>query len=475
MTFTRDHPTFALALTSLALVLGLTNCGGSSSGKAPEDGEVVLVLLIDTLRRDALGCYGREGADTPRMDQLSAEGIRFEQAISSSGWTLPAVASLLTGTWPSLHKATGHITRMTPITEDLPVAAQVFKDGGYKTLGFVNAAFLSPLLGLGRGFDVFDHQHAYNKEIRRADETVDAALGAIHDAPGEKLFVLVHLFDAHLDYDAPPPYRYQFTDGRETPPAPLPMRAVRALGKHPAQVDADYVRELYQGEVAFMDRAVGRLVDGLKELGVWDSTTFVLTSDHGEEFWDHDDFEHGHTLYDELIRVPLIVRLPGAEAAGQVVDDQVRVLDVMPTLFERAGLATPVSFEGRSLAPLFTGQPDAPRIAFSQGTLYGSDRLSWRTERYHFILDRAADAARPFELYDWTVDPAEQHDLVQEEPKLAAKLKRELGAFFGDLEQRAKFISTPELTSVHPNDIKKYEDSINSLGYTGRDEEDEEE
>jgi len=464
----------ALLITGLGLLLGLTGCSNSQeSATSAGDGEVVLVLLIDTLRRDALGSYGRENADTPRMDQLSAEGVRFEQAISSSGWTLPSVASLLTGTWPSLHKATGKVTRMTPITEDLPVAAEVFRDGGYKTLGFVNAAFLSPLLGLGRGFDVFDHRHAYNKEIRRADETVDAALGAIHAAPGEKLFVLVHLFDAHLDYDAPPPHRYQFTEGREKPAAPLPMQAVRALGSHPAQADADYVRGLYQGEVAFMDRAVGRLVDGLKEIGVWEITTFVLTSDHGEEFWDHDGFEHGHTLYDELIRVPLIVRLPGAAEAGRVVQEQVRVLDIMPTLFDRAGLETPASFAGSSLTPLLTGQPDKPRIAFSQGVLYGSDRLSWRTDRYHLLFDRAPDAQSPYELYDWTVDPHELHNLAAAQPELTQKLFRDLSAFHGDLEQRAKFISTPELTSVHPRDIAKYADSINSLGYTGRDEEDE--
>ena len=465
-----SSPRLRTALVASLLPLSLL---GSCTPAAPEDqGEVVLVLLIDTLRRDALGCYGLEGADTPRIDALASEGVRFDQAISASGWTLPSVASLLTGTWPTLHKATGKITRMTPITEDLPVASEVFAAAGYETLGFVNAAFLSPLLGLGRGFDLFDHRHAYNKEIRRADETVDAALGAIHERPGQKLFVLVHLFDAHLDYDAPEPYRYEFTEGRVDPPAPLAMQTVRALGDSPSEADAEYVRGLYQGEVAFIDRAVGRLVDGLQELGVWDRTTFVLTSDHGEEFWDHDGFEHGHTLYDELIRVPLLVRLPGAEEAGRVVPDQVRVLDVMPTLFDRAGLETPSSFAGRSFEPLLHGAADEPRIAFSQGTLYGSDKLSWRTEKYHLILDRAENAVRPYELYDWTLDPSEQQDLVQSEPELARQLLEQLRAFHGDLEERARFISTPELQSVHPKRIEKYLKSIESLGYTGREEAD---
>ncbi|MCB9915079.1 MAG: sulfatase [Planctomycetes bacterium] len=458
------------SLTS-ALLLALALAPGCTRAADPHDGELVVVVLVDTLRRDALGCYGRAGADTPRIDRLAAEGVRFDQAISASGWTLPSVASLLTGTWPTLHKATGKLTRMTPITEDLPVAAEVFHQAGWGTLAYVNAAFLSPLLGLNRGFDVFDHVHAFNKEIRRADATVDAALGGIAERPGQDLFVLVHLFDAHLDYDAPAPYTYEFTGGRTEPAAPLSMQACRALGDHPAQADVDHVRGLYQGEVAFVDRAVGRLVDGLRELGRWDRTTLVLTADHGEEFWDHHGFEHGHTLYDELIRVPLVVRLPGGVDGGRVVADQVRVLDVMPTLFELEGLEAPVSFAGRSLKPLLDGAADEPRIAFSQGTLYGSDKLSWRTAQYQLIQDRAPDAAKPFELYDWTVDPACQHDLAAEQPELVRRLYAELSAFHGDLEQRAKFLSTPEIKSLHPRDLAKYEASMRALGYTGRDEE----
>ena len=446
----------------------LTSCTGGSG--ADGEGEVLVVLLIDTLRRDSLGAYGSPDADTPRMDELAREGVVFDQAISASGWTLPAVASLLTGTWPTLHKATGKITRMTPITPDLPVAAEVFRDGGFETLAFVNAAFLSPLLGLDRGFDVFDHRHAYNKEIRRADETVDAALGAISQRRGKRLFVLVHIFDAHLDYDAPEPHSYQFTAGRQSPPIPLGMHSVRAMGDTPLQADADYVRGLYRGEVSFMDRAVGRLVDGLEELGLWDQTTFVLTSDHGEEFWDHDGFEHGHTLYDELIRVPLILRQADGSEAGRRVSDQVRVLDVLPTLFDIAGLETPPTFAGRPLQPLLHGESEEPRIAFSEGTLYGSDRLSWRTERYHLLFDRSPTATRALELYDWTADPTEQNDLAPSQPKLTQSLFGDLRRFHDNLTARATQLSTPELQNIHPRRIARMEASLQSLGYTGRDE-----
>ncbi len=459
-----------LTLAATLLSLGLASCGTSSEPE--QGGEVVLVLIVDTLRRDALGCYGREGAQTPNIDAIAAEGVRFDQAISSSGWTLPSVASLLTGAWPTMHKATGKSTRLTPITKDLPVAAEVFREGGYATIGFVNAAFLSPLLGLDRGFDEFDHVHAYNREIRRADETIDAALGEFAKRPGEKIFALVHVFDVHLDYDPPIGFRGPFTGGRNTPPVPLSARDCLAMAKDgapPVQADIDYMRGLYQGELAFVDRAVGRLVKGLTELGRWDETSFVLISDHGEEFWDHGGFEHGHTLYDELTRVPLLLRLPPDRAPlKHVVDAQVRTIDVMPTLFELAGVEAPTSFAGRSLMPLVLGEALPARPAFSQSTLYGANKLSWRSDPYQLIYDLAPDVEQPIELYNFRSDPQTLHDLADEEPELARRLHQELARFYNDLKKRAETISTPEITDMSPSNLKKYLDSIEALGYGGR-------
>ncbi len=463
------------ALFAACLAWSLGACGG---GEAPAEEELVLVLIVDTLRQDALGCYGREGAATPRIDAIAEEGVRFDQAISSSGWTLPSVASLLTGTWPTLHKATGKATRLTPITTDLPSAAEVFRDGGFATIGFANAAFLSPLLGLDRGFDLFDHRHAYNQEIRRADETIDAALGAIAERRGQRTFALVHVFDVHLDYDPPAGFADPFVAGRTEPPPPLSMRDCLEMardGAPPATKDVAYVRGLYQGEVAFVDRAVGRLVDGLDELGLWKKTTFVLLADHGEEFWDHGGFEHGHTLYDELIRVPLLLRLPPERRlGGLVIDEQVRTIDVMPTLFALSGLKSPASFAGESMLPILAGSPQAPRVAFSQSTLYGANKLSWRVDPYQLIYDLAADTEQPIELYDFRADPLTRDDLVASRPEVAKRLHQDLARFYNDLKQRAKSISTPKVEDMSPCHIHEYLESIESLGYAGRGEDEDE-
>ena len=457
--------------------LGLFACGGDPPG--PEENDLVVILIVDTLRQDALGCYGRENARTPRIDALAAGGTRFDQAISSSGWTLPSVASLLTGTWPAMHKATGKSTLLTPITGDLPVAAEVFGQAGFTTIGLANAAFLSPLLGLDRGFDVFDHRHAYNREIRRADETFDTALGEIAAHSGEKIFALVHVFDVHLDYDPPQGFIEPFVNGRSDPPPPLSMFQCIEMGRKglgPLPADKRYMRGLYQGEVAFVDRAVGRFIDGLKELGRWSDTTLLLISDHGEEFWDHGGFEHGHTLFDELIRVPLIMHLPGGEArpgqsiAQSIIDTQVRSVDVMPTLFDMYNIEAPGSFVGESLLPLIAGKSRPAPPAFSQSTLYGADKLSWRVDPYQLIYDLAPDADPKYELYNFRTDPETIKDLALELPEVGENLHRDLARFYNDLKARAKGIRVPEVKNMSPSDVSKYLESIKVLGYSGREE-----
>ncbi len=472
----RQRPYF-LALGALLLSVA---CGGSEPERPRRpkgEAQLVVLLIVDTLRQDALGCYGREGADTTHIDALAAEGVRFDQAIATSGWTLPSVASMLTGTWPSMHKALGKVSRLTPISTELPVLAEIYRDAGWTTLGFANAAFLSPLLGLDRGFDVFDHEHAYNWDIRRADATVDTALSALDERSGEDVFLLLHLFDAHLDYDPPDGYLEPFVGARRTPEPPVSMKECLELRladgeAPPSAADLDYIRGVYQGEVAFVDRAVGRLIDGLRDLERWDRTSIVLTSDHGEEFWDHGGFEHGHTLYDELVRVPLIVRTPATvSAAVREVDPLVRTIDIAPTLLALSQLESPASFLGQSLVPHLTGGPiGAVQPAFSQSTLYGAEKMAWRTDEWCLIIDQAVEGPDGIELYDMQADPGQRRNLVAERPGVRDQLVRAFQRFTRELQQRAASIATPEVQDMGPTTIKKYLESLDKLGYTGRDE-----
>jgi len=450
---------------SLGLVLGvvLLHLG---CPRAPERRASVFVLLLDTVRADALGCYGNLDGTTPHLDQIAAEGTLFTQAISTSGWTLPSVASLLTGTWPVIHGGIGKGVELRPIRDEVPTAAEVLGAAGFRTAAFANAAFFSPMLHLDRGFDLFDHRYTYNWNVRRADETVAAALAWVRANRDRQSFVIVHLFDPHLDYDPPPGYAERFTNRRRAPAPPLNLNACLAFERPgrvpPTGEDIAYLRGVYHGEIAFLDEQIGRFVAGLKAIGVYDDAAVVVVADHGEEFWDHGGFEHGHSLYDELVRVPLILKLPAwCRAVQPAVDRQVRIIDVMPTIFELLGVGLPDTFVGRSLIPLVQGLADEERPAMCESTLYGSDRVSWRTASHKYVVDLDPSAEKPEELYDWRNDPEELVDLAAKSSDLVLALRAELLAFYGKLRDQAEGMSVPDTVDLDPKKIQM----LRELGY----------
>jgi len=441
----------------LALLVAMASCGGDAAQRSVDPGETrtVAVVVVESLRRDALGCYGREGALTPRIDALAAEGARFEQAISASCWTLPSVGSLLTGTWPAVHKGMGKAPAVFAISEDVPLAAEVFREAGFGTLGFANSAYLSPLLGFDRGFDVYDHLHGYNETQRRAGATVEAALEAVAERPRQDLFLFIHLQDPHLDLDPPEEFITPFVGERRTPTPPLTLSECRFLAggdgeTTPSDEDIAYVRGLYQGEVAAVDAAVGRLVDGLEELGRWERTEFVLTAGQGTEFWTHRAFGHGYTLYDQVIRVPLVVRRPPSAAdAPRVLHHVVRTIDVMPTLFELSGIETGPTFDGRSLVGDLRGQvPRRLPPAFSQGTIGGAEKISWRNLEYHLIVTEREAGEVDMELFDLVVDPAEAMDVDRTRPEALQPLSVQLMNFTNELRMRSEAIPPTEIQDL---------------------------
>ena len=433
----------------------------------------IILVVVDTLRADALGCYGHAAAHTPAIDAFAAESVQFSDAVSSSGWTLPSVGSLLTGVWPSLHKATGKVSLLRPISPDIPTAAELLVDEGYRTLGFANAAYLSPLLGLDRGFQVFDHKHAYNQDVRRADQTVSDAIKALEEQGSDaSTFLLVHLFDSHLDYDPLPEDLARATAGLSGPAPPLSLKGCTELAQDepPTEELQAWVRAVYDAEVSAVDRAFARLRASLEAQGMWDEAIVILTADHGEEFWDHGDFEHGHTLFSELIHVPLIVKAPNSAGLKPLVTDaQVRVLDTLPTIFELCDLEQPDTFSGRSLLPLMRGDSVEELPAFSEATLYGPEELSWRTERWHLILDLDKKRERPEILIDRDGDPAA--DVSELFPEITVELREELEVFVRKMQKEAKSIRPAEIENMGPTRVNEYIRSLESLGYSGSDRE----
>jgi arylsulfatase A-like enzyme len=462
----RKRPWVLAAIAVAVLVAGIVGIRVlNRPGPAPP---TVVVFLLDTVRRDAFGCYGHPDDPTPNIDAVAAEGIKFDQAVSPSGWTLPAVASMMTGTWPTVHGAMGRGVRLTTIRPELPMATEVIKEAGFETVGFANAAFVSPMVGMDRGFDLFDHRYSYNWDARNADETIDAAIAELRKRKTKPSFYFIHLFDAHLDYGAPAEYTERFTGGRNLPPTPLKLEAILDLQSGPdrrdppAAEDIRYVRGTYDAEVAFADANVGRFIDELKKLGLYDNSTIVITSDHGEEFWEHGGFEHGHTLYDELVVVPLVIKPPSAvETAERVVGSQVRLLDVMPTVFEFLSITKPTSFEGVSLVTYMTGETDDDLNALCESTLYGPMYIALRGPRYKYIqrLDATGDGGGA--LFDWRADPGETKDLSGDMPGVADELMAELVRWSSQNAARARNMSKPKVVDLSPARIRQ----LRSLGY----------
>jgi arylsulfatase A-like enzyme len=428
----------------------------------------VIVFVLDTLRRDTVGCYADRPEITPRIDAFAAGAVRFEQAVSTSGWTVPAIASLFTGAWPTVHGSMGKGLKITGFRKELPVVSELFKENGFGTVAFANSAFVSPALGVDRGFDIFDHNYGVNWDVRRADATVNAAISELHNRRDESTFYFIHLFDPHLDYDPPGRYATMYTGGRREPAPPLSLETVFELRtgadgtKPPVIDDQRYVRGVYEGEVSFMDAHVGRFIDELKKLGLYESATIVMLSDHGEEFWDHGGFEHGHTLYDELVTIPLLIKLPNDLAiTPRVVEPQVRLLDIMPTVFDVLGIDLPETFVGESLMPFIRGETKEDLPAYCESTLYGDSQIALRGPRYKYtvVLDREGENLGT--LYDWRNDPGETTDLSEQMPQIAETLRADLMEWHESNRAIAARMSELRPIDMHPERLKR----LRALGY----------
>lgn len=325
---------------------------------AAADAPNVLVLSIDTLRADRLGCYGYDRGTTPNLDKLAAQGVLFERAYSSAPWTLPSYASLFTALLPADHRA-GVVTEREDrfgtdekapkkttelLRPDVPTMAERAREQGYATAGF----YCNPYIGSGAGVDRgFDRWTRYQHGAKAGTEMAQAWIGAHAAKPW---FVFLHLIDPHMPYAPPAPYDERFAgvkveELRDWPPA---LPALRAGADDALK---RLCSDLYDGEVAYADAQLGRLLEALRASGELDNTIVVLHSDHGEEFWEHGGCDHGHALHEELLRVPFAIVWPGRLAPRRV-DERVRTLDLFPTLSELLGWGgAHASAEGRSLAP----------------------------------------------------------------------------------------------------------------------------
>lgn len=387
----------------------------------------VILIVLDTVRADHLGSYGYERPTSPQLDRWAERGALFEHAIASSSWTLPSFASIYTGHHPAQHEAGEPLESeqlsISGIREDLPTLAEIFSEAGHATVAFANNPFLHDKFGVARGFADYSFVPASNRDIRSATKTVDLALDWIDRHRGAPFFAMIHLFDPHMDYEPPEPVRGTFTKGyRGKLSFPVGDGSKIRNGKLTLDAaDREYVGGSYDEEILFTDGEVGRLLDALAERGILGEGVVVLTADHGEEIFDHGSFEHGHTAYQELLHVPLMMWGAGIEPGR--IPTPVSHVDLFPTLLDAAGLALPEGRPGISLLGLLKLEDDdvsSERPILADRTLHG---------RRHRVLIRWPWKAIGIEgrsaamLFDLESDPLEQHDLSEARPEqLAAML-----------------------------------------------------
>jgi len=378
----------------------------------------VLLIAVDTLRADHLSCYGYGEPTTPRLDALAADGVRFDQVASNANWTCPSFASIFTGVVPSRHGVYSYGPR-TPLPEALLTLAEHFHAAGWATQAI---AYKPPLYdgGFEQGFDI-----AFNvpREVVRGDDNLVEALAWLDANAERRNFLFLHFNDPHQPFTQPAPYITRFGPDPAEQGMSLPY-SVYQDGYPRTQAQRDVVRGLYDGEVAYVDDRIGAFLDALEERGLYEDAVIGFVSDHGEQLWEHGGFGHGPTaagmLYDEVVRVPLIVKPAGpATAPGAVVSTQVRAFDVMPTLLELAGLPVDETLDARSLVPLLAPGSDAPdRVAVIETS---GGALALRNPEWKYLLSYGRRARES--LFDLTADPGELEDLAEARPEQLALLR----------------------------------------------------
>src|SRR6266849_2825339 len=402
---------------------------------APTASPNVVFITIDTLRPDHLGCYGDRQIRTPNIDALAADGSRFERAYTAVPVTLPSHSVIFTGTYPLLSGV--HDFAANKLNPTQATLASVLKENGYTTGAVIGSAVLDSRFGLNHGFDFYYDHFDFNRlqesnldEMERSGNVVaDVTLDWLSKNYQKKFFLWMHLYDPHYPYRPPPPYSEEYKD------------------------------RLYDGEIAFADAQVGRLIRFLKGKGLYRNTLIVLSGDHGESLGEHGEKTHGFFIYNVTMHVPLIIHLPG-KPATQTVADPVSLVDLMPTVLAATGLDIPSQVQGRSLLSALRGEKIdrdrtlygetfLPRLHFNWSELRGAENT-----KYHFI-----DAPRP-ELYDLVKDPDELRNLLPEKKAVAEEMRAKLA---GLIREYSAGKELAEKTGLDPALMER----LKSLGYAG--------
>ncbi len=390
----------------------------------------VLLVTLDTTRADRLGCYGYPKAETPNLDYLASNGVRFSDTYAPVPLTYPSHCSILTGTYPLTHQVRNNGTYT--LAPELRTLAESLKEQGFKTAAFVSSFTVDSRFGLDQGFDVYDDQFSPDQTFkgltseRKADKVFASFSQWMDGNAIHPFFAWVHFFDPHLPYDPPSPYREQYLDN------------------------------LYDGEIAYMDFYVGKILDKLREQDLLAKTLIIAAGDHGEAFGEKQEKGHGVFIYESTMRVPLIFYAENNLPKGEAVEARVRLIDIMPSVLDMLGAALPENIQGTSLLPYIEGKKRDDLSSYIE-SYYPRENFGW-SELVGLIDGRWKYIKAPQEeLYDLEQDPEEEVNLIQEERKIAQEKRDRLD----DIIQN----SVSPMVAEKRNLTAEERERLRSLGY----------
>jgi choline-sulfatase len=427
----------------------------------------VILLVIDTVRADVFRPFnGKSTVRTPAFERLADESTIFTSAYANENWTKPSVATILSGLYPTTHgtKEDGDV-----LSADARLLSEHLKRKSFATAAFIANGYVSDKFGFKRGWDAYTN---YIRENRPSEaEFVYAdALAWVNKHTDERFFLYLQTIDPHVPYDPPAEYTRMYYDGDYRGRLGKSVDGIELLalasGKRPMEPgDWDYIRALYEAEVTYHDTHMGRFLAEIDKMGLLDETLFIVTNDHGEELRDHGKLGHGHSLYDELVRAPMLIRYPSLFRGGQRVTEPVENVDLFPTALEALGLEPVSDVDGVSLLPMLEGKPPSvPSYAISE---FRSGFRSVRVGRWKLIAGQ--DGGR--RLFDIDADPTEQVDQVRRAPIAGRMCEQHLAEFLASPAKTLRYREAnvpqrrykPGLVKQDPELRKQLE----ALGYFG--------
>jgi len=441
----------------------------------------IILISIDTLRADHLGCYGYERATSPHMDAVAKEGVLFSQVYAPSPWTLPSHISLLTSLYVYNHQVETENDRLSPA---IPTLADILRRNGYYCAAFTGGGFLSTVYGYSRGFDLYRDDLGGVFKQEGAHQVAQASLEWLRQNKDLPFFLFIHTYQPHTPYACPLPYKTRFLSpqakwgsldligylgGKQGIFKPLPTE------------EKENIIALYDAEILYTDEVlIGELMTTLKELNLYHRSLIIITSDHGEEFYEHGSWGHGQDLYDESLRIPLIIKFPevaSGRVKGKRIEELVRLIDVLPTVVDFLGLKGEdeilTQVDGRSLLPMIQGKENSLRESLAEvaadvlsshlpqrtALIFQGNKLivnqPFKPEAFKFFAYPPPQLPQ-VELYDLIQDPQETENLGAKKPKLVRQSIRHLEDLFRLAKKRDK--RKARLT-------QKLKEQLRALGY----------